>query len=77
MSFGIWELVIILLIVALLFGTKRLSSMGTDLGKAIKGFRGAMKEEEPDSLEQKHSDSQANVIDGEMQEKQENSHHQA
>lgn len=39
---GIWQLLIILLIVVLLFGTKRLKSIGSDLGSAIKGFRSAM-----------------------------------
>ncbi|MEO1889594.1 MAG: twin-arginine translocase TatA/TatE family subunit [Cycloclasticus sp.] len=41
---GIWQLVIILVIVLLLFGTKRLKNIGGDLGGAIKGFKGAMKE---------------------------------
>ena len=41
MSFGITELMIILVIVLLLFGTKKLRSIGTDLGGAIKGFRSA------------------------------------
>jgi sec-independent protein translocase protein TatA len=39
MGFGIKELVIILLIVLILFGSKRLKSLGTDLGSAIKGFK--------------------------------------
>lgn len=39
MNFGIWELLIILIIVALLFGTKRLRSVGSDIGKAIQEFR--------------------------------------
>ncbi|ORU90736.1 MAG: DNA replication protein DnaD [Cycloclasticus sp. symbiont of Poecilosclerida sp. M] len=41
---GIWQLIIILVIVLLLFGTKRLKNLGGDLGGAIKGFKGAMKE---------------------------------
>lgn len=43
---GIWQLVIILVIVLLLFGTKRLKNIGGDLGGAIKGFKGAMKDGE-------------------------------
>lgn len=39
---GIWQLLIILVIVLLLFGTKRLKSLGGDLGGAIKGFKKAM-----------------------------------
>ena len=45
MSFGITELVIILVIVVLLFGTTKLKSLGTDLGSAIKGFRSAVTDE--------------------------------
>jgi sec-independent protein translocase protein TatA len=41
---GIWQLIIILVIVLLLFGTKRLKNLGGDLGGAVKGFKGAMKE---------------------------------
>ena len=39
---SIWQLLIILLIVIMLFGTKRLKSLGSDLGDAIKGFRKSM-----------------------------------
>ena len=49
MGFGgisIWQLLIILAIVLLIFGTKRLKSLGGDLGGAIKGFRKAMDQDE-------------------------------
>lgn len=46
MGFGAKELIIVLLIVLVIFGTKRLSSVGWDLGKAIKGFRKAVDEAE-------------------------------
>ena len=39
---GIWQLLIILLIVVMLFGTKKLRNIGTDLGGAVKGFKKAM-----------------------------------
>ena len=42
MGIGIWELVLLLLIVLLLFGTKRLRNVGGDLGTAIKSFRSAL-----------------------------------
>lgn len=42
---GIWQLLIILVIVLLLFGTKRLKGLGGDLGSAIKGFKKAMGDE--------------------------------
>lgn len=43
---GIWELLIILAIILIVFGPKRLKNIGADLGSAIKGFRTAIKEEE-------------------------------
>lgn len=43
---SIWQLLIILVIVLLLFGTKRLKGIGSDLGNAVKGFRSAMSESE-------------------------------
>lgn len=47
------QLLIILVIVLAIFGTKRLRTLGSDLGSAVKGFRGAMKDadEEKDQLE--------------------------
>ena len=70
MGFGgisIWSLILILVIVLLLFGTKRLRNVGSDVGGAIKGFRKAMKDgvvekNEPESLEKKDEES---VIEGE------------
>lgn len=63
---SIWQLLIILLIVVLLFGTKRLKNIGSDLGNAVKGFKGAMsegdKEEQKEKLEQHE---EGNVIEGE------------
>ena len=43
-SLSIWHWVIVLLIVALVFGTKKLRNIGTDLGGAVKGFKEGMKE---------------------------------
>ncbi len=43
---SIWQLLIILAIVIMLFGTKRLRNMGGDLGAAIKGFKNSMTKEE-------------------------------
>ena len=43
---GIWQLLIILAIVLLLFGTKRLRNLGGDVGGAIKGFKKAMNDDE-------------------------------
>lgn len=49
---GIWQLLIILVIVLLLFGTKRLKGLGSDLGGAIKGFKSAMTDSDKKSEEE-------------------------
>ena len=46
---SIWQLLIILAIVVMLFGTSRLRNIGGDLGNAIKAFRDSMKQETPES----------------------------
>lgn len=42
---SVWQLLIILAIVVMLFGTSRLKNLGSDLGSAIKGFKSSMKDE--------------------------------
>jgi sec-independent protein translocase protein TatA len=49
---SMWQLLILLLIVVLVFGTKRLRNMGGDLGAAVKGFRKGM-EEVKDDIDEK------------------------
>ncbi|PCH83499.1 MAG: twin-arginine translocase subunit TatA [Piscirickettsiaceae bacterium] len=53
---GIWQLIIILVIVLLLFGSKQLKNLGGDLGGAIKGFKGVMKagEDKPKTASENH-----------------------
>lgn len=53
---GIWQLVIIAVIVIVLFGTKKLRGIGGDLGGAIKGFKKAIKDEETPSVELEKKD---------------------
>jgi len=48
---SVWQLLIVLLIVLLLFGAKKLRSIGGDLGSAVKGFRGAMRDGEREDEE--------------------------
>lgn len=55
MGFGTWELLLVLAIVLILFGPKRLKNLGSDLGNAIKGFRRAVSDKE-DSSEASPSD---------------------
>ncbi len=45
-SFSIWHWLIVLLVVAMIFGTKKLRNIGSDLGGAVKGFKEGMKSEE-------------------------------
>ncbi len=72
MGFGgisIWQLLIILVIVLLLFGTKRLRNIGSDLGSAFKGFKKSMSDEdkaaEAQKIEQADADKKDDVIEGE------------
>jgi sec-independent protein translocase protein TatA len=62
MGFSIPHLLVVLAIVALIFGTKRLRNIGTDLGGAIKGFRSAVKEGEEATKANANKDSE--VPDG-------------
>lgn len=45
-SFSIWHWIVVAIIVILVFGTKKLSSAGSDLGKAVKGFKDGIKGDE-------------------------------
>ena len=57
---SIWQLLIILVIIMLLFGTKKLRNIGSDLGGAVKGFKSAVKEGEEEQnkqLSEKSSDN--------------------
>lgn len=71
MGISVWQLLIILAIVLVLFGAKRLRNIGSDLGGAIKGFRQSMKEEDqPGTGEGKLEDrGRGNTIEGEVSSK--------
>ncbi|MCA1857277.1 Sec-independent protein translocase subunit TatA [Massilia oculi] len=45
-SMSIWHWVIVLVVVMLIFGTKKIGNIGSDLGKAVKGFKDGVKGEE-------------------------------
>lgn len=64
MGISIWQLLIVLGIVILLFGTKKLRNLGGDIGSAVKSFKTAIKEE-PNKIEE----SDGNVIDAEVENK--------
>ena len=70
-----WSLLLILLIVVQLFGTKRLKSVGGDLGGAIKNFKKSMidgdksmKKDKPEKLDKKKDETR--VVEGEVKEKE-------
>ncbi|MCS2147003.1 Sec-independent protein translocase subunit TatA [Scandinavium manionii] len=54
---SIWQLLIVVVIVVLLFGTKKLSSLGSDLGASIKGFKKAMGDEDDKDKQEKKETS--------------------
>jgi len=56
---SVWQLLIVLAIVIMIFGTKKLRNMGSDLGGAVKGFKSAMneKQEEKDVKEESRTES--------------------
>jgi len=66
-NISIWQLLILLLIVVLVFGTKRLRSLGTDLGGAIKGFRKGMEEDETDDTAEQIESAEAQESPAEQQ----------
>ena len=58
-NMGIWQLVIVAVIVILLFGTKKLRNLGGDLGSAVKGFKNAM----TDKAAKEEEDTSENLVD--------------
>jgi sec-independent protein translocase protein TatA len=73
MGIGVWELLIILAIVLLIFGAKRLRSIGSDLGGAIKSFKQSMKEgDQPEKTEGERPAENPRVVDAEIVNKKKN-----
>ncbi len=65
---SIWQLLIVLAIVVMLFGTKRLRGLGGDVGSAIKGFKKAMKDDDKTKVEDQSAPiDQQDVINGEAE----------
>jgi sec-independent protein translocase protein TatA len=65
-SFSIWHWLIVLLVVVLIFGTKKLRNMGSDLGSAVKGFKDGMKTEEDKIVKNEIPPSAGQTIEGEV-----------
>lgn len=74
---SIWQLLIVLVIVVLIFGTKRLKSIGTDVGGAVKSFRDAMERshQEPPAPQEPKSLDREGEPDAEFPEKKDASRH--
>jgi len=71
-SFSIWHWLIVLVVVVLVFGTKKLRNLGTDLGSAVKGFKEGMKTEEEktaDATAQVEHARTGQTIEGEVKER--------
>lgn len=71
-SFSIWHWLIVLVVVVLIFGTKKLKNVGSDLGSAVKGFKDGMRDGStsdapPQQVTQKAAD--ANTVDVEAKTK--------
>ena len=49
MSIGFWQILVVLLIILIVFGSSRIKSIGSDLGKALKGFKKEIKDEDDPS----------------------------
>lgn len=62
-SFSIWHWIIVLVVVVLVFGTKKLGNIGKDLGEGIKGFKKGLKDVEDDAPAQL-SQKRDNAADG-------------
>ena len=69
-SFSIWHWLIVLLVVLLIFGTKKLRNMGSDLGGAVRGFKEGMKSAEDEKTTAKiDSNGAGQTIEGEVKDR--------
>ncbi|GAA4893197.1 Sec-independent protein translocase subunit TatA [Ferrimonas pelagia] len=69
-NFGIWQLLIVALIVVLLFGTKKLRGIGGDLGGAVKGFKNAMSDDKADEKKALEESDKAERSEAEQKSKE-------
>ncbi|WP_025040769.1 Sec-independent protein translocase subunit TatA [Nitrosospira briensis] len=68
-SFSIWHWLIVLLIVVLVFGTKKLRNIGSDLGGAVKGFKEGVKTADEEALSSVSHEAGARTIEVDAREK--------
>ncbi len=69
-SFSIWHWLIVLVIVLLVFGTKKLRNIGGDLGGAVKGFKDGVKGGEEEKKPEQLSEKAGVTVEGEVKDKQ-------
>ena len=72
MGISIWQLLILLAVVILIFGTKKLKNVGGDLGSAIKGFKSAVKDGDDKTKMDKVSQDEGNTVNKESVKKEDN-----
>jgi len=68
-SFSIWHWLIVLAIVLLVFGTKKLRNIGSDLGGAVKSFKDAVKEGDKEAPKQVEGKPGTQTVEGEVKDK--------
>ena len=69
-SMSIWHWLIVLLVVLLIFGTKKLRNIGSDLGGAVKGFKDGMRGDEDPKKPAGEITAQGSTIEGEVKDRQ-------
>jgi sec-independent protein translocase protein TatA len=62
-SFSIWHWLVVLLIVVLVFGTKKLRNLGSDLGGAVKGFKEGIKSADEEEISSPNKQTESRIID--------------
>jgi len=72
-NIGPFQLLIVLAIVLAIFGTKRLRTLGSDLGSAVKGFRSAVNEADKEPTEEANHSQEADFSETQSAEKEEDS----
>lgn len=72
MGISIWQLLILLAVVILIFGTKKLKNVGGDLGSAIKGFKSAVKDGDDNAKQEKVAQDSTDTANTESVKKEDN-----
>lgn len=72
MGISVWQLLILLAVVILIFGTKKLKNVGGDLGSAIKGFKSAVKDGDDSAKQEKVAQDSTDTANTESVKKEDN-----